>query len=57
MRPANAALHRGLESITYLIIRFYEGAAGGLYFGAQPAHVNVDGAGATQVVVLPDLAE
>ena len=52
-----AELGRGFEAVADLVDGLDEGAAGGLYLGAQTADVDVDGAGAAQVVVFPHLAE
>ena len=46
----------GFEAVAYVPDGFDEGAAGGFYFGAEAAYVDVDGAGAAEVVVAPDLA-
>ena len=49
-------LNRGSEPVAYVPDGLHEGTAGGLHFGAEPPDVDVHGAGATQVVVTPDLA-
>ena len=46
----------GFEAVAYVPDGFDEGAAGGFYFGAEAAYVDVYGAGAAEVVVAPDLA-
>ena len=55
--PLSRGLTRGLEAVSHVPDCFYEGAARRFHLGTQAPHVNVNGAGAAQVVVSPDLAE